>query len=126
MSAHAAAQRYQSVQIGTSSRAKLVQLLLEGAIRFANEASEAMTRRDRARAGERLSRCHDILVELENSLDAKHAPELCAQLVGIYRFCRRRLLDASLHQSPAAIDDVGTALTPLRDAWAELATRPAG
>ena len=54
------AAKYKNVQVTTCSPAQLVLMLLEGVIRFAAEADQAMQRKDRARAGERISRCHAI------------------------------------------------------------------
>lgn len=119
-----AAARYQSVQVNTSSPARLVHMLLEGAIRFATDAIEAMEKKDRARAGERIGRCHAILEELAASLDREKAPELSDNLLGVYTFGMRRLLEANIAQNPSFVAEVRKTLEPLRDAWKELAAQP--
>lgn len=123
MSVNYAATRYQSVQVGTCTPAKLVQLLLDGALRFASEAQAAMKAGDRARAGERIGRCHAIVAELLGSLDPSHAPELTENLTGLYGFCMQRLVAANISRDPTLLDEVSSVLTPLRDAWAELAAK---
>jgi flagellar protein FliS len=92
-------------------------MLYEGLIRFLRDAQAAMVDKQRARAGERLSRSHAIINHLLSSLDAKHAPELCQNLQSLYVFCGGHLIKANLEQDPAKIGDVIRLLTPLRDAW---------
>jgi flagellar protein FliS len=117
----AAAASYQNVQARTCSPAMLVKLLLDGAFRFATEAEAAMKVGDRARTGERIGRCHAVLEELAASLDPVHSPELCENLLGIYTFAMRRLTDANLKRDPEALVDVQRVLSPLREAWTEIA-----
>jgi flagellar protein FliS len=116
-----AAQRYQAVKIETSSPADLVVMLYDGAIRFAREAEEAMKAKNRARAGERVGKCHAILEELLGTLDAEKAPELCDSLCALYAYCMRRLLVANTTQDPEPLAEVVELLLPLRGAWAEIA-----
>jgi len=109
--------RYKTVQMNTSSPGELLLLLQDGLFRFLTEAGAALRRGDRAVAGERIGRSHDILSELVTSLKPSVAPELCANLEGIYLFCMGRIVEANLHQDAARIDDVLRILAPLREAW---------
>lgn len=125
MSTTTAAARYQKNSVKLASPVQIVSMLFDGAIRFANEASQAIEKKDRAHAGDRLNRSHAILEELASTLDHSHFPELCDNLLGIYGFCMKELLRANVEQDPAVLAGVVKVLTPLRDAWAELAKRPA-
>ena len=58
-----AAARYKNTQVTTCSPAELVLMLLDGVIRFATEAEQAIIANDRARAGERIDRTHKIIEE---------------------------------------------------------------
>lgn len=109
--------RYKSVQVTTCSPGELLLLLYGGLFRFLGEAAAAIRRGDRATAGERIGRSHEILGELAASLSASVAPELCANLEGLYLFCMGRIVEANLHQDAARVDDVIRILTPLREAW---------
>ena len=124
MTTQNAAARYQKNHVTLASPATIVSMLFDGAIRFANEAAQAIEKRDRPRVGDRLNKSHAILEELASTLDRSHAPELCDNLLGIYGFCMKELLRANLSQDPAVIAGVVKTLMPLRDAWAELAKRP--
>ena len=98
--------RYKSVQVTTCSPGELLLLLYGGLFRFLGEA-----------AGERIGRSHEILGELAASLSASVAPELCANLEGLYLFCMGRIVEANLHQDAARVDDVIRILSHLREAW---------
>ena len=117
----AAAARYRGVQLNTASPAQLVVMLYDGALRFVGEADEALGRDDRARAGDRIGRALAIVDELAATLDPTHAPELAENLLALYGFCKRRLLEANLERDRKALADVVSSLTPLREAWAAVA-----
>lgn len=118
------AAKYKSVAIQTCSPAQLVLMLLEGVIRFAAEADQAMVRGDRARVGERTGRCHAILEELAGGLDMTDTTGLCENLMGVYAFCMRRLVEANLKQDREILAEVPKVLRPIRDGWAELLGKP--
>jgi len=122
LSAAAVASRYRGVQLNTASPAQLVVMLYDGALRFVGEADEAFGRDDRARAGDRIGRALAIVDELAATLDPTHAPELADNLLALYGFCKRRLLEANLGRDRNALADVVSALSPLREAWAAVAS----
>jgi flagellar protein FliS len=119
-----AAARYKAVQVQTCSPAQLVLLLLEGVIRFSAEADQAMVKGDRARVGERTGRCHAILEELAAGLDMSDTTGLCENLMGVYGFCMRRLIEANLKQDRDLLAEVPKVLRPIRDGWAQLLGKP--
>lgn len=113
----AAINRYKSVQVTTCSPGELLLLLYDGLFRFLGEAAVALRKNDLATAGERISRSHEILGELVCGLNPAIAPELCANLEGLYFFSMTRIVEANLQKDPARIDDVLRILSPLREAW---------
>src|SRR3954467_10603784 len=92
------AARYKATQVVSCTPGDLLLLLMDGAIRFAAEADQAMERGDRARAGDRIGRCHAIVAELSAGLDPTDTTGLCADLTALYAFCIARLLEANLAQ----------------------------
>jgi flagellar protein FliS len=125
LNASAAAARYKKVAVKTCSPQQLLVMLFDGAIRFIGEAEAALGAKDHARAGERIGKAHAIIEELAATLDPMHAPELCANLLGIYTYAMGRLLEANLHQDPARLTEVAGLLAPLREAFATAATMAA-
>ena len=119
--ATAAAARYRGIQVKTCSPIQLLVMMYDGAIRFTFEAETAMSQNDRARAGERIGRAHAVIEELAATLEPEKAPELAENLLAIYAFAMRRLIEANLQQDRAKLNEVVAALTPLREAYATLA-----
>lgn len=118
------AAKYKSVQIQTCSPANLVLLLLEGVIRFCGEAETAIRTGDRARAGERTGRVHAILEELAAGLDMSDTTGLCENLMGVYGFCMRRVVEANLKQDADILPEITRVIRPIRDGWAQLLGKP--
>lgn len=121
MSPSTAASRYRGVQVATASPAQIVAMLYGGIIRFTSEADDAMGKNDRARAGERIGKAMAIVDELASTLDGNQAPELANNLMSLYDFCKRRMLEANLNQDRKALADVIAAVLPLKEAFSELA-----
>ncbi len=124
MSVTSIAARYKSVQVHTCTPGQLVVMLFDGAIRFATEAASAMAAKDRARAGERISKAHRVLEELASTLDPEAAPELAETLGGLYLFCMRELVKANVAQDPKLLADIVEILRPIRDGFDEVVRRP--
>jgi flagellar secretion chaperone FliS len=112
-----AASRYQQVRATTSTPGELLLALYDGLFRFLNGARICLERKERPRAGELLSKSYAIISELYIALDHSVAPELCAQLEGIYGFCMDKITFANIHGKPEAVAEVIKVLTPLREAW---------
>ena len=121
MSPSVAASRYRGVQVATASPAQIVAMLYGGIIKFSKDADEALARGDSARVGDRIGRAMAIVDELASTLDGSQAPELANNLISLYDFCKRRLLEANIKQDRRAIADVIAAVTPLKEAFAQLA-----
>ena len=113
-----AAARYTEIRNATSTPGELLLALYDGLFRFLNGAKLCIENKQLPRARELISKSHAIISELTIALDHSVAPDLCAQLEGLYGFCIDRLQVASRKSDIAAIDDVRRVLTPLREAWA--------
>jgi flagellar protein FliS len=120
----AVAARYKATQVATCSPGDLLLLLMDGALRFAAEADQAMERGDRARAGDRIGRCHAIIEQLSAGLDPTDTTGLCANLTALYAFCMGRLLEANLAQDRAMLAEVPTVIRPVRDGVAQVLGKP--
>jgi flagellar secretion chaperone FliS len=109
--------RYQSVKITTSSPGDILVALLDGVFKFLHIAKHALGTKDRARAGEAMSRAHAIITELYASLDPQPYPELSHNLMAVYEFCLSRITHANRHNDVTALDDVTRVMTPIREAF---------
>ena len=114
---------YRQTEVQSRSPLELVVMLYDGALRFMREARAAFDARDIRRRGEALSRTMAIIDELQNTLDMKAGGDIAASLDQLYTYVRQRLLDASMRQDPAPVDDAIKVMTNLRDGWAEIGAR---
>lgn len=121
VSATLAASKYRGVQLQTSSPAQIVVMLYDGILRFVAEAHAALEAGDRARTGDRIGRAIAVVDELTATLDPKFAPELVENLTALYGFAKRRLYEANVNLDAQCLADVKTAITPLRDGFAQIA-----
>lgn len=120
----AAAYRHTHVQ--SSSPLELVVLLYNGLLEHLLATGQAFDRKDLVAKREHLSRVLAILAELQSTLNMTEGSDIAVSLDALYTYAIDRLSDFNTKGDRAAIDEVQRLLTPLRDAWTEIATaRPA-
>ena len=115
--ANPGASAYLRTKVMTAAPAELRLMLLDGALKFAEQARAGLERRDYEAAFEGISRCQEILVELINALQPQQAPELCKRLSGLYTFMYTRLMEASRQRSAAIAEEVIKLLAYERQTW---------
>lgn len=116
------AQAYYQTHVQSRSPLELIVMLYDGAIRFLEQASQAMARRDMVQKAEALSRALAIVAELQSTLNLQDGGEVAAQLDGLYTHMTDRLVEANLQRSQEPIDEVTRLLRTLRDGWAQIAS----
>jgi flagellar protein FliS len=116
------AEAYYQTHVQSRSPLELVVMLYDGALRFCDQAAEAMDKGDMTTKAVAMSRAFAILAELQNTLNVKDGGEVALQLDALYAHMNDRLVDANIQRSSAPIREVMRLLTPLRDAWAQVAT----
>jgi flagellar protein FliS len=123
VNANRAAQAYRRVESESRSPLELVVMLYDGALRFLSEASGAAARGDLRARAHAVSRTLAIIAELQNTLDLDKGGAVADQLDDLYTYITSRLLDVALKQDVTAIDEAHRLLTPVRDAWSQIATQ---
>lgn len=84
-------------------------------------AKHCIGNNDVAGKGEHLSRAVEIVSVLQVAIDDSHNPELAGNLLALYDYAARRLLDANLHSDVTAIDEVDGLLREVKQAWDSIA-----
>ena len=107
----------------TASPEQLQLMLYDGAIRFARQGGDALLAQDYETSYQKLSRAQAIIVEMEAGLRHEVNPELCGRMAAIYGFLYRKLVEASIHKDPAAVDDALKVLDIERETWVLLIER---
>lgn len=111
---------YLRTKVMTASSAELRLLLFDGALKFAEQGKMGLESADHEAAFEGISRCQEIIIELINSLQPQHAPELCEKLSSLYTFMYTRLVSASTNRDPALVAEVIELLRYERETWSML------
>lgn len=112
-----AGEEYLRNAVLTASPEQLQLMLYDGAIRFVNQAREAMQAKDIEQTHNYLTRAQRILVEMQGGLRPEIAPDVCKQMASLYNFVYRRLVEANVNKDTVALDEAIQILKHLRETW---------
>ena len=118
------ARGYVQTQARSSSPLELVVMLYDGALRFCEQAADAMDKGDMAAKAVAMSRAFAILSELQSTLDLERGGEVARRLDDLYTYMLSRVMASVASQDPAPLDEVRGLLTSLADAWRQISTAP--
>ena len=113
-------QQYLETEVLTATPYRLHLLALDGAIRFARQAEQALSRRDFEASHLALSQSRDLVGELLGGLDDEKSPELVDNLKTLFVFAYRNLAHADMMQDATAIHRALRVLTLHRETWTAL------
>ena len=110
---------YLETQILTATPQRLRLLLIDGAIRFANETLGHWKENHAEQGRESLERCRAIVSELLSAVKTDQS-ELTRQVAGVYTFLFRELTEANIDRNTEKLANVIGVLQVERETWAEL------
>ena len=113
---------YLKTRVLAASPAELRLMLIEGAIRFTEQARSGITERHPENMFIGFSKARAIITELISGLNPEAAPELCERLTSLYTFVFTRLVDASSERSVEICDEVLQLLQYEQETWSLLVT----
>ncbi len=116
--------KYQTTQVTTASREKILLMLYEGAIRFTKQAHAAMLAKKIAEKGKYISKATAILSELMATLDFKVGGKLAADLENLYVFMIDKLIEGNINNDPQCLKVVEDLLMGLYTAWKDVVENP--
>jgi flagellar protein FliS len=123
------AKSYRAAAITTATPGQLVLMLFDGALRSMAIALNAFEEKNIARRDEmiheKLMNAHEIILELQNSLNLKVPGDFPRRMWALYAFMMKQLRQANLRKDPEPIRVVEPLLRKIRDAWAEMLDRSA-
>jgi flagellar protein FliS len=119
-----AAHAYLQTSVTTTGQGDVLLLLYDGGLNFLHKAKERLAARDMGGKGLYISKALDIVEELTNTLNMETGGLLAQNLLGLYRFCSKRLIQANIKKSPEIIDEVIKILEGLRGAFAAIVNLP--
>jgi flagellar protein FliS len=112
---------YLENQIKNASPGQLLIMLYDGLIQNAESAATELSVSDnsvaRVEASRSVSRCIDIMTELNTCLRPEHDPKLCSTLTDLYTFFTREFSEAYDKVEPKRIQAILPLIRELRTAW---------
>jgi flagellar protein FliS len=106
---------YKNQQIMTASPEELTLLLYNGAIKFVNEAINAIEKNDWSKATASNLRTQDIVNEFMRTLDMKY--EISKGYFQLYEYIRYCLIQGVIKRDKRFVEEARTNLIELRDVW---------
>ncbi len=114
---------YLETEVMSADPLKLVVLLYRGAIEAVRHAQILLTSGDIAGRSERIGKAVDIIHELFRSLDHDRGGAVSRQLMDLYDYMIRRLIEANVTQTAAPLVEIESLLTTLAEGWRECASQ---
>ena len=108
---------YKAASVSNSKPEDLVMMLYNGLVRFIIQAQKAMEAKDIEKTHHNITRAQDIIMELEASLNMEY--EVSQNMMLLYDFMYRRLVDANVKKERTILDEVLELATQFRDTWAQ-------
>lgn len=125
MSLHAPLSQYQQVSnqeaVNGASPHRLIQMLMEGAIKRMAEARAAIQRKDIAAKGEAIGKAVSIIGGLRDSLNMEVAGGLPQRLDGLYEFMITALLRSNLNDDDRGVENVMQLMLTVKAGWDSIA-----
>jgi flagellar secretion chaperone FliS len=107
-------------QVSDASPHQLIQMMLDGAVARVAAARGALDAGELGRKGELVGKAIGLVEGLRISLDLQQGGELAENLLALYDYMGRRLLEANLHNDGAILDEITSLLRELQTGWREI------
>ncbi len=119
-------EEYFTTNILTAPPQKLHLMVIEAAIRAAEEARNTWNHEDRGIPCEALIRAQECVAQLLAGINREADSDLADKLTALYAFVLRRLRDANLHRDLHALDEALKILKMEQQTWQMVCQRIAG
>ncbi len=96
---------------------ELVEILYRAALAAIGSARRSLQQADIASRSKAIGRAMAILTELMLSVDRQSGGPLATNLVELYDYMQRRLIEANVEQAEAPLTEVGRLLATLLEGW---------
>jgi flagellar protein FliS len=117
MSNQHGANQYKQMSIKTANRGQILIMLYEGAIRNVKKAALAIDQKDIAAKGVAIGKAHDIINELNATLNFEVGGDIALNLERLYNFMAEQLVKANIENSKLPLATVQKNLETLLDGW---------
>jgi flagellar protein FliS len=111
-------QSYQQNSVLTASPGELTLMLYNGCLKFIHIAKIGMSEKNYEKKNTYILKAQDIIRELMVTLNEEM--EISKQLMPLYDYLYRRLIQANIKNDPAILDEVEGFVTEFRDTWKQV------
>ncbi len=111
---------YLETQVMTATPHQLHLMVIDGAIRFATQAEEALQEDDFETSHFALNRSREFVTELIGGLDQERSEEMVKQLKSLFMFVYHNLVNADMKRDVSMVQDALKILKMHRETWMEL------
>jgi flagellar protein FliS len=111
---------YQSVQVTTTDRGRLLLMMYEGAIKFLRQAKAGVEEGDIQKFCRFLAKGQAIIAELMNTLDFEKGGQIARDLDRLYDFMLFYLTEANLYRDPKRVAKVIGLIDTIYQAYREI------
>ncbi|WP_315077700.1 flagellar export chaperone FliS [uncultured Clostridium sp.] len=113
---------YKTNSVNYASKDQLLLMLVDGAVKFAKVARQAIVDKNVKKAHENIIKTEDIFTELRASIDTS-AGEWAQNMFNIYGFINEKLFEVNLKKDLKIIDEIIPLIEEIRDMWHEAEKR---
>ncbi|MEK3764726.1 flagellar export chaperone FliS [Solibacillus sp. FSL K6-4121] len=114
----AAFNAYKQNSVTTASPAELTLMLYNGCLKFLTRAKKAIEEKNIEEKNTNIQKTQAIIAELMSTL--KPDLEVSKQMLPLYDYMNRRLIEANINNDIALIEEVEGLVTEFRDTWKEV------
>ena len=111
---------YLETQVMTATPHQLHLMVIDGAIRYATQAEEALQENDFETSHFALNRSREFVTELIGGLDQERSDEIVNQLKSLFMFVYQNLVNADMKRDVSKARDALKILKMHRETWMEL------
>lgn len=111
-------QAYQNNSIQTASPGELTLMLYNGCLKFIRFARKGMVEQNIEMKNINLQKAQKIIQELMVTLNPEM--EISKEMLPLYDYIYRRMIDANIKNDPAILDEVEELVAEFRDTWKEV------
>ncbi len=117
MAGNFGANQYKQMAVKTANRGQILVMLYEAAIQNVKKATVALDKKDMAAKGMAVGKAHDIVIELNNTLNFDVGGEIARDLERLYNYMGEQLVKANVENSKESLLAVQKLLETLLAGW---------
>lgn len=111
-------QAYRQNAVNTATPGELTLMLYDGCLKFIRLARKAINNNDIQAKNTNIQKAQNIITELMVTLDMKY--EISKQMMPLYDFVRRKLIEANVKNSLQSLEEAETIVKEFRETWKEV------